>query len=271
MNNTTTVSRRNAIRIDGIIDANSPITFYCDFNENGTGNEAADGEWIACNFLSWMDGCAYMDWAGLRPMTELEFEKACRGDQMPVLDEYAWGTKEVRSGDYISSNGGQSSEGISSGFDLVGGNALYSSTYNSINGPVRVGIFAANASNTGRVTSGASYYGIMELSGNLRERAVTIGNVAGRSFTGLHGNGTLFRDGSANVGFWPGINGNSNTSNANTAFSTAGVTNSAGSGFRSGGYRQGISISAVSDRNDAAAVINTTDQVYGFRGVRSWF
>src|SRR3989339_211100 len=27
--------------------------------------------------LTWMDGCAYADWAGLRPMTELEYEKAC--------------------------------------------------------------------------------------------------------------------------------------------------------------------------------------------------
>ncbi|MDI9573694.1 MAG: SUMF1/EgtB/PvdO family nonheme iron enzyme, partial [Bacteroidota bacterium] len=35
--------------------------------------------YVACNFLSWMDGAAYSDWAGLRPMTELEFEKACRG------------------------------------------------------------------------------------------------------------------------------------------------------------------------------------------------
>ena len=37
----------------------------------------------------------------------------------------------------------------------------------SIDGPLRVGIFAANSLNTGRITAGASYYGIMELSGNL--------------------------------------------------------------------------------------------------------
>jgi formylglycine-generating enzyme required for sulfatase activity len=269
MDNTTAVSARNAIRIDGIINANSPITFYCDFNENGTGNEAADGEWIACNFLSWMDGCAYMDWAGLRPMTELEFEKACRGDQMPVLDEKVWGAADVQNGYYNLSNAGQSSEDISSGFDITRGNAQYYQTSGNINGPVRVGIFAANASNTGRVTSGASYYGIMELSGNLRERAVTIGNVPGRSFTGLHGNGTLYRDGSANVDFWPGINGNASTSTANTAFSTAGVTQAAGSGFRSGGFRQGIALSTVSDRSDAAGTIATRSQDYGFRGVRS--
>ena len=45
----------------------------------------------ACNFLSWGDGIAYADWAGLRPLTELEFEKACRGAGNPVSNEYAWG------------------------------------------------------------------------------------------------------------------------------------------------------------------------------------
>lgn len=46
----------------------------------------------ACGFLSWMDGCAYADWAALRPMTELEFEKASRGSNVsPAGGEYAWG------------------------------------------------------------------------------------------------------------------------------------------------------------------------------------
>jgi hypothetical protein len=111
----------------------------------------------------------------------------------------------------------------------------------------------------------------MEMSGNLSEPAVTIGNAAGRSFTGLHGDGKLFIDGTANVDFWPGINGNSSTSNANTAFSTAGVTNTAGGGVRSGNYRQGIIISSVSDRRSAASIVNTRNLAHGFRGVRSWF
>jgi len=46
----------------------------------------------ACNFLSWTDGTAYADWAGLRPFSETEFEKACRGPLAPVLNEFAWGT-----------------------------------------------------------------------------------------------------------------------------------------------------------------------------------
>ena len=38
-------------------------------------------------WLSWADSAAYMAWAGLRPMTELEYEKAMRGPRRPVPDE----------------------------------------------------------------------------------------------------------------------------------------------------------------------------------------
>jgi len=37
--------------------------------------------------LSWADGAAFGAWAGLRPMTELEIEKALRGPRQPVPDE----------------------------------------------------------------------------------------------------------------------------------------------------------------------------------------
>ena len=46
-------------------------------------------------YMCWADCATYADWAGLRPMTELEFEKACRGPLKPVPDEYAWGTAAV--------------------------------------------------------------------------------------------------------------------------------------------------------------------------------
>ncbi|MFQ6098298.1 MAG: SUMF1/EgtB/PvdO family nonheme iron enzyme, partial [Armatimonadota bacterium] len=37
--------------------------------------------------LSWADGAAFAAWAGLRPMTELELEKAVRGPRNPKPDE----------------------------------------------------------------------------------------------------------------------------------------------------------------------------------------
>jgi hypothetical protein len=47
-------------------------------------NEADDGEWIACNLI--LHGRMLplsLDWSGLRPMTEMEFEKSCRGPVFP--------------------------------------------------------------------------------------------------------------------------------------------------------------------------------------------
>jgi hypothetical protein len=41
----------------------------------------------AARGLSWADGAAFAAWAGLRPMTELEWEKAIRGPREPKPDE----------------------------------------------------------------------------------------------------------------------------------------------------------------------------------------
>ncbi|MEI8176879.1 MAG: SUMF1/EgtB/PvdO family nonheme iron enzyme, partial [Candidatus Omnitrophota bacterium] len=56
----------------------------------------------ACNYLSWPDLCAFADWAGLRPMTELEFEKACRGPANAVNNEFAWGNAAITAAANIS-------------------------------------------------------------------------------------------------------------------------------------------------------------------------
>ena len=211
--------------------------------------------YVACNFLSWMDGAAYSDWAGLRPMTELEFEKACRGLETPVANEYAWGTATVAGNAYTLENDNATNEGIASNYSTSTGNASYDITDGSIDGPLRVGIFAANADNQGRITAGASYYGIMELSGNLWERAVTVGNATGRDFTGLHGNGALSTNGHANETAWPGL--------------TSGeVTGATGSGFRGGAWHNDASDMRVSDRNYAAYTITNRNNNYGFRAVR---
>jgi len=233
------------------------------------GSYSTTNPYVACNFLSWPDLAAYLDWSGLRPMTELEFEKSCRGTQTAVPNEYAWGTTGIASGAYTLSNSGATNEAIATNYSMFG-NVSYITTIGSINGPLRVGIFASNSSNTGRVTSGATYYGIMEMSGNLWERPVTAGNIAGRSYTGLHGDGTLNTSGDATVDYWPGINGNTNIYAQNTVYGgTTGVTQAAGSGFRGGFWENSEHELRVSDRINAASSGVLRSSNYGGRGVRT--
>lgn len=239
-----------------------PAVYACNLDGDAVYNETVDGEWIACNHLTWTHGCAYMDWAGLRPMTELEYEKACRGNLAAVANEYAWGTIVITAANNIT-NGGATNETT----NTANANAVYNTQVN-VTGPMRSGVFAGAATN--REQAGATYYGIMEMSGNLWERIVNISTVAGRSYTGIHGNGSLLRDGSADVDFWPGVNGNANAGLANAAFAgTTGITQNAGSGLRSGSWNDPAGDLLVSDRGYVGFVNEAFANEYGFRGVRN--
>ncbi|MEI7726952.1 MAG: SUMF1/EgtB/PvdO family nonheme iron enzyme [Bacteroidota bacterium] len=215
---------------------------------SAAGSYATTNPYVACNYLNWMDGAAYSDWAGLRPMSELEFEKACRGPATPVANEYAWGNTTAIAANNIT-NPGTASETTGT----EGANAVYGYQTNVIC-PMRVGVFAK--ASTTRVQSGASYYGIMELSGNLYERAVTVGNEAGRAFTGVHGNGVLSTSGNANVAAWPGLTNGE-------------ITGATGSGFRGGDWADDAMIMRASDRIHAAITDTLRTSFYGFRGVRT--
>jgi formylglycine-generating enzyme required for sulfatase activity len=204
---------------------------------------------VACSYLGWADDAAYADWSGLRPMTELEFEKACRGPQAAVIGEYAWGTAGIAGSAYTLSNAGASNERIATNYSSTVGNAIFNATLGTIGGPVRVGIFAANGLNSGRASAGASYWGIMELSGNLIERPVTIGNVTGRAFTGAHGDGLLASNGDANTGTWPG-------------------TDAFGVGWHGGAWGYPAHNLEVSDRDGATYTNPYRYNELGFRAVR---
>jgi formylglycine-generating enzyme required for sulfatase activity len=242
-------TNRNGIDIQtpGVAASFTPAVYACNLDVDANYNEAVDGEWIACNHISWMDGCAYVDWAGLRPMTELEYEKACRGDQAAVSGEYAWGSASITGATGIS-NGGANNETFSN----AGANCAYNNS-GGVPGPLRVGAFAGGA--TTRAQAGATYYGIMEMSGNVWERTVTIGNATGRNFTGLNGNGQLSPNGHANQSLWPGISGSE-------------VTGATGSGFRGGTWDSGDSFARVSDRYSAVILYIIRGSNFGFRGVR---
>lgn len=121
----------------------------------------------------------YLKWAALRPMDELEYEKACRGPLYPVPNEFPWG-------DTLSTG--------MTGFNGVDGSGTETASPTNANvncggigGPVRVGIFATAAS--GKRDAGASYYGVMNLADNVSELAVSVGDSYGRAFVNEPGDG----------------------------------------------------------------------------------
>jgi formylglycine-generating enzyme required for sulfatase activity len=226
------------------------------------------GKNIAMPHLSSMDLLAYLDWAGLRPMTELELEKTGRGTLPAVLNEYAWGSANIYATSYAAlTNSGAGNE-LPNSPSATLGNTAYSTTANvaGIQGPLRAGIFATATSS--RVTAGAGYYGVMELTGNVWELPVGVGHIAGRSFTGLHGNGTITAAGFADVDFWPGANGN-NTLTAANASPNTGSTGSAGMMFRCGSWSETLYL-RLSDRAYSGwSGLNGRDSRMGGRGVRT--
>lgn len=131
-----------------------------------------------CNYTSWDDACAFADWAALRPMTELEFEKACRGPGEPKPHEFAWGSdNKDKLGRYVDEAG-----------DLIW----------------EKGLDESRLTDSNRDVFGASYYWVFDLSGGaLWERSITIGSPEGRAFTGTHGDGSLDFYGFATNADWP--------------------------------------------------------------------
>ena len=204
------------------------------------------------NYMSWADLTALLDWSGLRPMSELEYEKAGRGSRgvsspiAAVSGEYAWGSTSITQATSITNDGTGSERGQS------GSNIAYNSAA-GVQGPLRVGSFAAGV-NT-RVASGAGFYGVLELSGNVWERAVTVGRSTGRAFEGrYHGNGVLDSSGDPNVTSWP---------------APTGVNNAVGAGFRGGAWNNSVITARLSDRYYAADTNSARYSDFGGRGVRS--
>lgn len=191
---------------------------------------------------------AYLDWAGLRPMTEMEYEKACRGTLGAITGGFAWGSANIHASPYTVINEGEPNEIISDPGSGTG-NANYIETNGLTGGPKRCGIFPASALLNNREETGASYYGIMEMTGNVYEKTISAGNPEGRAFTGNHGDGSISSAGNHNVADWP--------------------TTDAGIGYRGGSYPNATQFLLVSDRNDAANSFSGNNGRIGFRAVRT--
>jgi hypothetical protein len=108
-----------------------------------------------CNLLSWPDILSFAAWAGLRPPTNLEYEKACRGPRAVASGAEAWAPGACAPA---------------------------------------AGLDQTVMSEAPAVGLGPSYWGIRELSlsGCVQEWPVVIQNEwgAGRAFTGRHGSGS---------------------------------------------------------------------------------
>ncbi|MCK5906240.1 MAG: SUMF1/EgtB/PvdO family nonheme iron enzyme, partial [Flavobacteriales bacterium] len=181
MSKTVSPSFRNGIRVANNFSSSTPLEFYCDLNNNNVANEPNDGQTIACNYLSWADDAAYSDWAGLRPMTELEYEKACRGkDKTPNAWEDAGGVDMYdwwKMTEWVITNPGTPDEVSARSGDVINFWSSRRIGEIHIGGPMRVGCFADGSSN--RTDATAGYYGAMNLSDNVYERVITVGNPEG--------------------------------------------------------------------------------------------
>ena len=169
------------------------------------------------NWLSWADWEAVLDWAALRPMTEFEFEKGCRGGTSTTANstlagEYPWQSPQISQATTISGteNG---TETITNQANCNYGSVTFSGGDGG-SGPLRSGIFATTT--TGEVAAGSTYYGIMDMGGNVREYVVQLNWTATNdTFTRALGDGQINTTtgpgtlviGDANVATWPTPNG----------------------------------------------------------------
>lgn len=173
---------------------------------------------------SWVTG--FSDWAGLRPYSELEFEKAARGWFPPKYeDEYPWGSNSIVTSSYtVETLSTPFGYAISGGYSNVNsmGNAVYYSTIGTSPHNLRVGVFANDTSS--RAQSSASMTGVLDLAGNVAENVANIESSFDNSWVWVHGDGLLNTLNQANES-WPGWNGTAwsgSNSNGNIAIGRRG-------------------------------------------------
>lgn len=231
---------------------------------NGANRMAITGTWPvnvagaphrAMALLSWTDLLAYLDWSALRPMTELEFEKIARGPIAPVAGEYAWGTDLITDANTFVADGTATEN---SSTVITAGSGLANFNNNLILGPARCG-FAAKPG-TNRLQAAAGYYGVMELSGNVWEQAVSVSHATGVAFEGALGDGEISlspNPGFADVPGWP------------SPTASIGATNSVvGRAIKGGAWVEAATALQISNRSNGAYIDGRRISSIGGRGVR---
>ncbi|MDR2908037.1 MAG: formylglycine-generating enzyme family protein, partial [Bacteroidales bacterium] len=210
----TETSRLN-IKIKTPAVGNTPAVYGVSVNGTNWDHETNGGN-IPMFGLAWTDITAYLDWACLRPLTELEYEKAARGELPVVANEFVWGDASVGTV-LVSFNDANLPNEVAGDpaarISIPSTAAITAHTAASRQQwPVRVGAFARE--NTTRLQAGASYWGILNMTDNVAERyvclsttagnAVTTMSANGRLFNGIyHGDGNILGSGLSNVTTWP--------------------------------------------------------------------
>ena len=177
---------------------------------------------------------AYLDWTGLRPMTEMEFEKAARGSEAPnpydkesvIFTDFAWGDNSVNgvtAGDLENELFNEVTDGQSYTTTGTGGKTTFSEDVN---------FSLANANGL------RGYYSLMDMSSSF-SWVVGLCTTSSRNFKGEHGDGIVSSETLDVVG-WQSVY------NASTKIQ-----------FYKGG--------SISKRNQKSAVSEQS----GFRGVRT--
>ena len=243
-------------------DASSRFYVYSDYqyaitytSGNAYGARYAAGKpRCACNYLSWDDARAYASWCALRPMTEMEFEKAGRGTSGGAYATaiYPWGNTDPSSNNPLYCPLGHTSP-----YDAYSYYADFSDNSNTDftqDGPTNVGNYLAGNIESPVITrtaeqTGVSPYGVADLSGNVFEHLINCAQNSGTTvLTPLNGDGVLHSSYLTDL----------NWSDA-----------SVGKGLRGGSWYYDSSLLRVSDRYYAG--ITNTDRYdhVGFRAVRT--
>ena len=131
------------------------------------------------NYASWDDARAYTSWCALRPLTEMEFEKASRGGGAGTAT-YPWGNTAPSISTYT--------------FDGATFSQYYANYNNTSSGPINVGHYLSTDIARSNAETGASIYGVTDLAGNNWEHLINC------AWSTLPANG----DGTVNIpASWP--------------------------------------------------------------------
>ncbi|THU34941.1 hypothetical protein FAM09_23405 [Niastella caeni] len=181
MSNQASLTQFNHIMCPATLPVAGSVIFSCGVPEK------------ACNFLGWADYSSYLDWAGLRPFTEIEFEKICRGFDARIDNQFIWGTPYSFA--QLPTSLGTVDADLTTETTIWSDAVTNPNNYanvsqNYITGGRLMRCGFPGSKPTNRILSGAAYFGAMEMAGNASEYVIQVLD-DGLLFTNENGNGDV--------------------------------------------------------------------------------